>query len=84
MKKLVAAALLITAMIFMPQMAGKLFTASAEMGSVAAQAGLHAGGTLTGVGTSTATFTGLSASQAAAAGLASEVRTSLRCRFENA
>ena len=67
--KLIAAALLITAMIFMPQMAGKLFTATAEMGSVAAQAGLHAGGTLTGVGTSTATFTGLSASQAAAAGL---------------
>lgn len=72
--KLIAAALLITAMIFMPQMAGKLFTATAEVGSAAAQAGLYAGGTMTaGVGGftagATATFTGLSASQAAAAGL---------------
>ena len=72
--KLIAAALLITAMIFMPQMAGKLLTVTGEVGSAASVAGLHAGGVMTaGAGGftagATATFTGLSASQAAAAGL---------------
>ena len=73
--KLIAAALLITAMIFMPQMAGKLLTVTGEVGSAASQAGLYAGGVMTGTpgvaftAGSTATFTGLSASQAAAAGL---------------